>query len=296
MYSQLIAEFVEQESLPESYGKDAGKYFAPLVERLATESLNSTGTLLVGINGAQGTGKTTLSKMLTCLLHARELVVVNLSIDDFYLRKSEREQLANSIHPLLRTRGVPGTHDTELLAEKIADLDGLEKGSCCEIPRFNKAIDDRYPATDFPTVTGPVDIVLLEGWFVGASPLNPNELKRPVNALEAKEDEEAIWRKYVNDQLAGSYQGVFQKLDLLILLKAPSFDQVYEWRALQEEKLRKLTSTETSALMDEEGLLRFIQHFERLTHHCLTTLPDKADVLLELSKDHRITQAVGLNC
>ena len=122
MYSQLTAEFVEKESLPPSYIEDALEFIVPLSELIAAQIIATNNCPVIGINGAQGTGKTTLSDLCTKLMETHEFKIANLSIDDFYLSKSEREQLATDRHPLLRTRGVPGTHDVSLLLSKIEEL------------------------------------------------------------------------------------------------------------------------------------------------------------------------------
>ena len=288
MYSQLISDFVENEALPDSYREDAFEFFVPLVDLIANRALDSEHTLYVGINGAQGTGKTTLGKLLVTLLSAREFRVANFSIDDFYLTQSERNQLAESQHPLLATRGVPGTHDISLLMTKFEELKNLKAEQVCELPRFNKAIDDRCGTEDWQKLIGPIDAVILEGWFVGAPPQATRDIELPINALEKTEDADGSWRKYANYQLADQYQSAFDQLDLLIMLKAPSFKQVSEWRSLQEEKLKKIGPIDSPGIMDEEQLARFIQHYERLTRHCLEYLPVKADVLFDLDTDHRI--------
>lgn len=288
MYSQLISDFVENEALPDSYREDAFEFFVPLVDLIANRALDSEQTLYVGINGAQGTGKTTLGKLLVTLLSAREFRVANFSIDDFYLTQSERNQLAESQHPLLATRGVPGTHDISLLMTKFEELKNLKAEQVCELPRFNKAIDDRCGTEDWQKLIGPIDAVILEGWFVGAPPQATRDIELPINALEKTEDADGSWRKYANYQLADQYQSAFDQLDLLIMLKAPSFKQVSEWRSLQEEKLKKIGPIDSPGIMDEEQLARFIQHYERLTRHCLEYLPVKADVLFDLDTDHRI--------
>ena len=288
MYSQLISDFVENEGLPDSYREDAFEFFVPLVDLIANRALDSEHTLYVGINGAQGTGKTTLGKLLVTLLSAREFRVANFSIDDFYLTQSERNQLAESQHPLLATRGVPGTHDISLLMTKFEELKNLKAEQVCELPRFNKAIDDRCGTEDWQKLIGPIDAVILEGWFVGAPPQATRDIELPINALEKTEDADGSWRKYANYQLADQYQSAFDQLDLLIMLKAPSFKQVSEWRSLQEEKLEKIGPIDSPGIMDEEQLARFIQHYERLTRHCLEYLPVKADVLFDLDTDHRI--------
>ena len=288
MYSQLISDFVENQALPDSYREDAFEFFVPLVDLIANRALDSEHTLNVGINGAQGTGKTTLGKLLVTLLSAREFRVANFSIDDFYLTQSERNQLAESQHPLLATRGVPGTHDISLLMTKFEELKNLKAEQVCELPRFNKAIDDRCGTEDWQKLIGPIDAVILEGWFVGAPPQATRDIELPINALEKTEDADGSWRKYANYQLADQYQSAFDQLDLLIMLKAPSFKQVSEWRSLQEEKLKKIGPIDSPGIMDEEQLARFIQHYERLTRHCLEYLPVKADVLFDLDTDHRI--------
>ena len=288
MYSQLISDFVENEALPDSYREDAFEFFVPLVDLIANRALDSEHTLYVGINGAQGTGKTTLGKLLVTLLSAREFRVANFSIDDFYLTQSERNQLAESQHPLLATRGVPGTHDISLLMTKFEELKNLKAEQVCELPCFNKAIDDRCGTEDWQKLIGPIDAVILEGWFVGAPPQATRDIELPINALEKTEDADGSWRKYANYQLADQYQSAFDQLDLLIMLKAPSFKQVSEWRSLQEEKLKKIGPIDSPGIMDEEQLARFIQHYERLTRHCLEYLPVKADVLFDLDTDHRI--------
>lgn len=294
MYSQLTAEFVEKESLPPSYIEDALEFIVPLSELIAAQIIATNNCPVIGINGAQGTGKTTLSDLCTKLMEAHEFKIANLSIDDFYLSKSEREQLATDRHPLLRTRGVPGTHDVSLLLSKIEELKNLKTGESCDVPRFDKALDDRYGQNDWQRIDGPVDAIILEGWFVGVSPQKPEDLKHAINKLEQTEDANGQWREFVNTKLAGEYQQLFEQLSLLVMLKAPSFEQVYEWRSLQEEKLKKATSMRATSIMDAEQLNRFIQHYERLTRHCLENLPAQVQVLFELGSDHRIKNVRGL--
>lgn len=294
MYSQLIHDFIEQESLPESYGQDAIKYFVPLAEKIAKLVLKSKGPLLLGINGAQGTGKTTLTKLLVRLLEAREFNIASFSIDDFYFTKKERQELAEKEHPMLITRGVPGTHDIALLLEKLNSLHAQQPGQSVCLPRFNKALDDRYSESTWKRVNGRLDLIILEGWCVAAPVQDAAQLKDPINVFEAQEDSDRNWREFVNSQLADHYQSVFNQIQFLIMLKAPSYEQVFEWRKLQEEKLRKISSLDDSALMNEEQLERFIQHYERLTRHSLKFLPEKSDVLLELDTNHHVASARGL--
>lgn len=292
MYTELLQQFIAQESLPESYRDDAQHWFLPLLAPLKQErwkKLNASGgPLLVGINGAQGTGKSTLAALLSSLLSADGHVVANLSIDDFYLSKMKRNELAHDIHPLFASRGVPGTHDTELLKHKLIELNTIADQQTVSLPRFDKARDDCCPRSEWPNLQGPVDFIILEGWFIGLLPQAASALQEPVNSLEAEEDTQGLWRRRVNEALAGDYQEVFTGLDMLLMLRAPSFDQVYQWRQVQEDKLRARSAAGASGVMDETSLKRFIQHFERLTLHCLSTLPDQADRVFNLDSEHRV--------
>ena len=295
MYSQVIQvveALLESDSLPASYAEDARAWFLPFAEELLNDLQSNAGqTFFLGINGAQGTGKSTLAKLLTQVIENQGYRVANLSIDDFYLGKAAREALSKTCHPLFRTRGVPGTHDTRLLGATLAQLRESDETSTIRIPRFDKAIDDRLPECEFDSIQGPIDLVILEGWFVGASPQTEDDLMTGINALEQKEDKDGVWRASVNDALAHDYQAIFKTLDRLVMLRAPSFEQVYEWRGLQERKLatsRGRGLGQNSGVMNETALQRFIQHYERLTRHCLETLPDRADVVFHLDANHRV--------
>ncbi len=136
-------------------------------------------------------------------------------------------------------------------------------------------------------------MVLFEGWCVGARPQPEAELDKPINSLEAEEDKDARWRRYVNEQLAASYKQLFGRLDLLIMLKIPSFESVYEWRSLQERKLAASAADKTAShVMDEATLQRFIMHYERLTRYMLAEMPQRADIVLKLNSDHTIEEVI----
>lgn len=289
MYQQLIKDFIQRERLPSTYLTDATQCFLPLVRDIQAKLQSSRqGPLLIGINGAQGTGKSTLAKLLSSLLSESGHCVVNLSIDDFYYSKAKRQELANTIHPLLRSRGVPGTHDVDLALHLLKQLSEAGPEQQVTLPKFDKSVDDCRPLDACEQLRGPVDIVILEGWFVGAKAQGQDELTLASNELENNEDSDGRWRAYVNQQLAGSYQSLFEQLHLLLMLQAPGFEQVLEWRSMQEEKLRTHAEKDASGLMDRQAIERFIQHFERLTRHCLRTLPDSADRVFRLDPEHRI--------
>lgn len=252
---------------------------------------NDRRPLVVGICGAQGSGKTTLCKRLQERFEAAGRSVAVLSIDDLYLPAVERQKLSQSVHPLLRTRGVPGTHDVTLGIEVLNALGGNEP---VRMPRFDKAIDDRVPVMFWQSLGAPVDLVLFEGWCVGARAQPLDALRTSANELEATEDADARWRWYVNVALAGEYQKLFGRIDYLVLLAAPGFEVVQKWRTEQEHELRELvarTGAAATGVMSDADIARFIQHYERLTKHILAEMPARADLVVQLAEDRRVLAA-----
>ena len=284
-----ISTFLAAHQLPESYRDIAQKWFIPLADEIHEHQISAKKPFFVGVNGCQGSGKSTLCDFLVFYLSEfKKLNVVSLSLDDFYLDKSSRNALAIKVHPLLATRGVPGTHDVSLAQTTFDRLRGYGTVS---IPRFNKAIDNPFPVVDWPVIHSPPDIVLVEGWCWGVKPQTKAQLAEPVNALERDEDPLGTWRNYVNKQLADSYQALFEQMSFWVMLKAPSFDQVYSWRKEQEHKLAaKLRSSEAhSGIMTDLEIERFIQHYQRLTEQSLETLPQQCNYVYHLDETRQIT-------
>ncbi|MXP41537.1 kinase [Altererythrobacter soli] len=276
MSSESIGALIEAERLPDDYAEVVEQYWRPLAEEIARRK-DGKRPLLVGINGAQGSGKSTVCRFLEVLLGERGLVAVTLSLDDLYLTRAERRALAASVHPLFATRGVPGTHDVPL---GMAVLDRLLAGEPADLPRFDKAADDRDSASRH--VPGPVDVVLFEGWCIGAAPQPSYALGEPLNGLERDEDPDGTWRREVNRRLATDYAELFARIDLLIMLEVRDFEAVRANRRLQEEKLGA-----GPAVMDQAALDRFLAHYQRLTEHMFAELPARADILVEIGRDQR---------
>jgi D-glycerate 3-kinase len=269
-------------------------FFFPLAQQIEKQSFIHSAPLFLGINGAQGTGKSTLAALLKCMLESgTDKQCAILSIDDLYFTQAKRKQLAENIHPLLKVRGVPGTHDIELGLSIIDQLLTTNPTLPIALPYFNKAIDDRMPHSQWPHQTLPVDILILEGWCVGARPQLPENLLQPINSLEDEQDKNCIWRNFVNQELATQYQQLFDKLDALIMLKAPSMEAIEDWRWLQEQKLIAATKGQGQGLMSQEQVKYFIQHYERLTRHILEEMPARADLVFHLNNDHQIESATG---
>lgn len=243
--------------------------------------------LVIGVCGSQGSGKSTLCEALKNRLATRGLKVAVLSLDDLYLSPEARAMLAHRVHPLLATRGVPGTHDVGLGLEVFQALKAQKP---VRLPRFDKANDTPFLRAQWPLIDGPVDVVLFEGWAVGAVAETEPALQTPVNDLEVSEDAKGLWRAYVNIQLETVYAPLFAQLDRLILLAAPSFEVVQGWRTQQEHDLKaKLAQSGRigAQVMTDDQINRFIQHYERLTRHILREMPDRADLTLRLDSERK---------
>lgn len=279
--------FLRQHRLPQAYLPYAQQWFMPLADRIARHQIGAGRPLLVGLNGSQGSGKTTVCDYLC--RHLQEncaLRVLSLSLDDFYLTRAERQGLADRVHPLLATRGVPGTHDMALLQQTLNAL-LLEEADTLEIPRFDKSVDDRAPRAAWDVVADGVDIVLLEGWCLGARAQTGEELAAPVNALEAQEDPQGQWRHYVNEVLSREFEPLYALVDHWVMLGAPSFDCVYRWRLEQEQKLAQRTRGD--GIMSASQVARFIQFYERITRHCLEQLPPRVHDFYQLDEERQVT-------
>ena len=286
----LIQQFRQEHALAEHFQPIALKWFIPLADKLVSHQTGAKKTFFVGINGCQGSGKTTLVQFLKTYFQQKHgLAVASLSLDDFYLDQHQRQKLSTQIHPLLKTRGVPGTHDTQLLADTLTLL-ASEEVKRVPLPVFDKGRDNPLPPESWPNVETPLAIVLMEGWCWGTEAQSPDELETPVNDLEKIEDPDGQWRQFVNQQLASCYATLYRKMDYWIMLKAPSFDCVQGWRQEQEQKLiRRRQSQQQSATMDEQKIGHFIKHFQRLTQHSLSRLPASCDRVLHLDTNRNIT-------
>jgi D-glycerate 3-kinase len=278
--STAIENLIRAESLPADYREVVERHWRPLADRIGDLWIEGR-PRLVGVSGAQGSGKTTLCRFLEALLVEHNLRTVTLSLDDLYLTRAERLEMATHEHPLFATRGVPGTHDVAL-GEAI--LDDLLAGRTAALPRFDKAADDRAAVRRM--VDPPIDVVLLEGWCVGAVPQPAGDLRTPLNELERYEDAAGTWRREVNRRLATDYAELFARIDLLIVLEVEGFGAVRANRLLQEQKLAR-SAPEGTAIMDEAGLDRFLMHYERLTRWMLEEMPARADIVIPIGADQR---------
>ena len=285
-YLQFIKS---QEILSEPFRDKLGQlknFFLPISKKIFEHKSKKNKTIIVGLTGGQGSGKSTISNILKIILKERfELDTVIFSIDDFYKTFHERKIMAKKVNPLFLTRGVPGTHDTKLLLRCLKQLKNFTK-KILYIPKFDKSIDDRCPKQRWQKITNKPDIVIFEGWCVAATPQKNKDLIVPINILEKEKDKKKVWRSRVNKELKTNYKKIFQLIDLKIFLKVPSFDYVFKWRLLQEKKLRMTSKGKKT--MNEIQIKNFIMYYERLTKHMLKNLKGKSDFIINIDKKHQL--------
>ena len=282
----------ELASYAQQFGKLAGAlgsdtvfcligYLAVNIARLASESINKT--IVVSIAGAQGTGKSTMSRLLASVLQdCFNTSTSTLSLDDFYLPRRTRQQVADDIHPLLGVRGVPGTHDLWLMKKVLTDL---LQGRSAQVPVFDKGEDDR--SSRWQEVE-PATVILCEGWCWGAVPEPEERLMQPVNNLERTQDPDGLWRSYVNEQLS-QYQSVF-RASAQVFFMAPSIEAIVRWRFQQERELANLGGG--SKTMTEMEVRLFITYYERITSWMLEEMAGRASVAVSLDESHSIVDVL----
>lgn len=283
----LLNSEIELQKLPPNFIETVINFYWPVAQKINVQGQD--GLKFVGIQGSQGSGKSTIADFLKILIETEfQKQTLVMSIDDFYLTKDHRKQLAVDVHPLFLTRGVPNTHDIRLLNSVF---DAAMQRSHFTVPIFDKSIDDRADEKDFQQITDPVDLVILEGWCVGLSEQCDSQIEPAINDLEIKEDEHGVWRSVVNQALKSEYKDLFNRLDYQVFLQAPSFECVYDWRLLQEKKMierLRLQGKDVSDALTKPQIVRFISHYQRLTEHALASMPQQSDCVITLKSDHSL--------
>ena len=238
------------------------------------------------ISGSQGIGKSTLVLILKSVIeNIYNKKVMSLSIDDYYLSKKKRLQLSKKIHPLLQTRGVPGTHDLNKLNKHVNQFN--KKKFPIIIPIFDKLSDDTVKKTN---IINKADILFLEGWCCGCLPIENLYLYKNINRLESNLDKNNIWRNFYNNKLQNNYKKIFKLFSLKIYMQPPAFKYVYKWRSDQERK--NLSKSVNKKYMSKEQLDKFIQHYEKITKWMIRTMPAEADMLIKVNKNQMIKKII----
>lgn len=259
-----------------------------LVEDLLDATLRRRRTVpVLGIAGLQGSGKSTLAAQLVATAQSHGLDAVALSLDDVYLHRRQRQQLARDVHPLLVTRGPPGTHDLALACDTLDALRKLLPGSPVRLPRFDKLGDVRLPPSRWRLCRRRPNLIVFEGWCLKVPPEPEAALAEPINPLERHEDPDGRWRRWCNQALA-RYSPLWSRIGYTVFLQPPGFEVVPAWRGEQEADL--VATRPGRRGMDEGGLRRFVQHFERISRQALRTLPDIANRVVPLDAERRVVQ------
>ena len=250
---------------------------------------NKKKPLMIGLAGGQGSGKTTISSILTLILQKYfKLKVFKVSIDDFYKTRKDRKLLSKNKHPLLMTRGVPGTHDVDLMLKFFKKVKSKSFKNLT-VPKFNKAIDDRYKKSLWYKLKSKPDVVIFEGWCVGARAQKASQLKKPINSLEKVYDQSIEWRSYVNNQLKTKYKTLFKQLDGLFYLKAKNFNILRNWRLKQERKLWVQTKNKKNLkIMSSGDVINFMQTYQRITQQMFKDAIKSSSIIMKLNSNHQI--------
>ena len=248
---------------------------------------------IVGLAGGQGTGKTTISSIISIILRKYfKLNVFTISIDDFYKTRKERLILSQKVHPSLMTRGVPGTHDANIMLDFFKKVK-RKKFRSLKLPKFNKAIDDRCTRKLWYSIKKRPDVIIFEGWCVGAKAEKNNTLIKPVNSLEKLNDKKLTWRKFVNKQLQSKYKQLYDQLNCLLYLKSKNFSLLKQWRIKQEKKLRlKNKRSNNHKIMNNKEVIKFMQTYQRVTQNMFKNVPKYASIILYLNSNHQIKSVV----
>jgi len=284
-----------QETSTEKFGNKKGmikNFLIPICFWIAKKADNKK-PYFVGLAGGQGTGKTTTSSIIKIILEKYfKLKVFKISIDDFYKTRKERMTLSKKVHPMLLTRGVPGTHDINMMLDFFKKSKS-KKFKQIKLPNFNKAIDDRFPKNKWNTINKRPDIIIFEGWCVGARPEANKTLKKTINSMEKANDQKLVWRKYVNQQLKTKYKRLYSQLNCMIYLKAKNFSLLQKWRLKQEHKLWLKTKKKGGhKIMSKGDVINFMQTYQRITQNMFKNMPKYASIILNLNSNHQIKTAV----
>lgn len=257
----------------------------PLAIQIASERKAHQSTLIWGILAGQGTGKTTLTAILTRILAHLDYHTISLSLDDLYKTYSDRLALQKQ-DPRLIWRGPPGTHDIQLGLTILDRLRQPDLNQPIQIPRFDKSACNGEGDRATPEIVEKVDIVLFEGWFVGVRPINPASFDAAPPPLVTPEERD--FARDMNTRLK-DYLPLWERLDRLILLYPVDYRLSQQWRKQAEHQM---IATGKSGMNDTQ-LDQFVQYFWRSLHpdlfiKPLSKDPRWVDLVIEINSDRSI--------
>jgi D-glycerate 3-kinase len=255
-------------------------YYAPLGAWCASRVAGRAGrvhrALVLGLQGPQGCGKSTLASAIVDALGDVGVRGVTVSIDDFYLTHDEQLALAarHAGNPTMLYRGYPGTHDVALGVRTLEALATLGAGEPTLVPVYDKSAHhgrgDRAPPASWRRVAGPVDLLIFEGWMLGFPPVPEQALEPELRASNA---------------LLAAYAAWNGMLDAFVSLRVASLDTIVRWRVDSERARRARGET---ALSDDDArdyIERFLPAY-RVYGPALAARPPCDDVRwIELGDD-----------
>ena len=255
---------------------DIEKIYMPLFKKIRSKKM-------IMIAGSQGSGKSSLSELIRVIYkkHYKKKVAI-ISIDDFYHSIKKRNQISRDMHPLFSVRGVPGTHDITLLRNILWKI--KKKQFPIYLPIFDKTKDARKK---YRKKISSSDLVILEGWCVGASPLPNDYLFKNINIIEKDSDKQNIWRKNYNRYLK-DYQDLFKLFNYYIYILTPSWENVISWKYKQELKLR----SQKSNLKLLSKLKEFIMYYEKITRWMMKTSKLNSNILIKVDKYQKFKKII----
>ncbi|MEH1848271.1 MAG: glycerate kinase [Nostoc sp.] len=253
----------------------------PLGMKLASHRQQLGRPLIQGILGGQGTGKTTMCKILSLILQQLGYHTLSLSLDDLYKTYSDRLVLTQQ-DPRLIWRGPPGTHDVDLGLNVLDQIRQLQNPVM--VPRFDKSAYGGAGDRTTSEIVTDVDIVLFEGWFVGVRPIEPDVFDTAPPPIIT--DEDRAFARDINHRLH-DYLPLWERLDSLILLYPIDYRCSLEWRKQAEQQMIAAGKSGMSNAEIEE----FVNYFWRSLHPELFIKPlvkdaTAVDLVIEIHADH----------
>lgn len=261
------------------------RVWMPLAFQIVEARRKLNRPLIQGILGMQGAGKTTLNTVLQIVLEQLGYSCCCLSIDDLYKTYGERQQLQLE-DPRLKWRGPPGTHDVDLGIQILDQVRANETSTQIQIPRFDKSAfggqGDRSGFESVPTA----DIVLFEGWFVGAQPISSDLFEQAPAPIDTPAD-----RKFAMEmnQRLQDYLPLWDRLDRLMVMNLADYQLSKQWRKEAEHK----AIAAGNAGMSDGEIDEFVDYFWKALHpelfvKPLTTQEHGADLVITVNADHTL--------
>jgi len=247
----------------------------PLLTRVQT-ALTCRSRTILGVSALPGCGKSTLCSWVKSASTRLGWSVEHLSLDDFYWPAQQLDKSMEG-NPWSVPRALPGSHD---ISGMIRSLETWKSTGVIQAPRFDKSLrDGRGDRSGFTESES--DLVILEGWFLGASPLS----LEASGCTQQLSDAEHAWRPRTVSSLH-DYKQVWSLLDDLWHLRAVRQDASSSWKRQQLTTLEQTSGVGYSS-GDLADFNRMVQ--TALPSHWLHQLPS-ASVVMDLTSTRDVRE------